>query len=147
MPTITELFLVNAIKLDENQEILYGEDQAYISRPIRFATVSVPLEATDELVGLAETILGKQNPDMVPVYYEFRTGLNDYTDSKTDTIITCTVQDERGDEDTVNIDLSEIEQNALFKVLDKELTEKTNLSCNEHLSLATKEMKRRGKSK
>ena len=52
------LWASRAIKIDFESEISYGQDQAYISYPVVFPTVSFELLPTDFLCEAARTKIG-----------------------------------------------------------------------------------------
>ena len=47
-------FPINAVKVDFNQEIRYGYDQANLTYPTVFPTVTFPLVQSDELLALLD---------------------------------------------------------------------------------------------
>jgi len=52
------VFPIDAIHIDFNVDIEYGQDQAFISYPTVFPTVEFKLEASDELISMADQITG-----------------------------------------------------------------------------------------
>ena len=72
------------IILNMENEILYRSDQAYVSYPTRFATVTLPLRSTEELLDAVNRLRADSDPvDDV----EFSVGLNDFTATKLDNCI------------------------------------------------------------
>ena len=65
-------FPIDAIKIDFDTEIEYGQDQAFVSYPTVFPTVTFMLEANDELIKLADQITGYGKD----AGYEFMIGIN-----------------------------------------------------------------------
>lgn len=51
-------FPIDAIQIDFDIEIEYGQDQAFISYPTVFPTVTFGLEANDALIKMADQITG-----------------------------------------------------------------------------------------
>lgn len=79
-------FPIVAIQIDFDIDIEYGQDQAFISYPTVFPTVTFGLEATDELIKMADQITGYGED----AGYEFVIGINDFTPSKMDSsILSC----------------------------------------------------------
>ena len=54
--TLTEGFVRDNIVIDFAGEILYGSEQANLTYPRRFATVELPLSATEGLIQIADRI-------------------------------------------------------------------------------------------
>ena len=127
------------IILDLDNEILYGSDQAYISYPTRFATVTLPLLPTEDLRAAVNGLRAGYAPvdDM-----EFFIGINDFTATKLDNCIEAivTAADAPDAEDRYTIDLSEGDQREVFAALDKECREKLGKGCEELLAEAREKM-------
>ena len=98
---LLEAFMKDAVHVDFDSEILYGSDQAYISYPIRFATVTFQLLATNALSQIADRIrkdIGFRPTHPMDEYtdetcdnegwYDFYMGLNLFTENHTDTCLT-----------------------------------------------------------
>ena len=123
------------IILDMNNEILYGSDQAYVSYPTRFATVTLPLVPTEDLLAAVNTL----RTDLDPVDdVEFTIGINGFTSTKLDNcseaVITAT--DAPDAEERYTIDLSEDAQREAFAALDRECREKLGKGCEDLLAEA-----------
>ena len=127
------------IILDLDNEILYGSDQAYISYPTRFATVTLPLQPAEDLRAAVNGLRAGLAPvdDM-----EFFIGINDFTATKLDNCIEAivTAADAPDAEDRYTIDLSEGDQREVFAALDKECSEKLGKGCEELLAEARRRM-------
>ena len=76
-------FPIDAVRIDFDIEIEYGQDQAFISYPVVFPTVEFQLEGSDELISMADQITGYGKD----AGYEFMIGINDFTLSKVDSCI------------------------------------------------------------
>ena len=74
---LLEAFMKDAVFVDFGSEILYGSDQAYISYPIRFATVSFQLMATNALSQIADRV--RKDIGYVPMH-----SMDEYTDETCD---------------------------------------------------------------
>ena len=136
IPTLIDRFMRENVSIDPNTEIMYGSDQAYVNCPRRFATVGFEIYAGYGLQLLVDRLrkdLGfkplepiddedyDKDCDQTGEYY-FYVGLNDYTDSKVDTCITVIIANSESpdNEEIYTIDLSEEEQEALYRRLDEE---------------------------
>ena len=76
------------IILDTENEILYGSDQACVSYPTRFATVSLPLVPPEDLLQAVNSLrVGLEPVDEI----ELTVGLNDYTAMKLDNCIEAVI--------------------------------------------------------
>ena len=76
------------IILDMENEVLYGSDQANINYPTRFATVTLPLVPTEDLLDALNALRAGFEPvDDV----EFTVGLNDFTSTKLDNCIEAVI--------------------------------------------------------
>ena len=126
---MTDSFMRENIFLYPQAEICYGVSEAFVSHPCRFATAGFEVCGGNGLQlivdGMREDAEGDDN-------YAFYVGLNDYTKSKVDTCITA-VSD---NEETYIIDLSEEEQEALYRRLDEEAKKVYGMSCEEILEEA-----------
>ena len=156
IPTLIDRFMRENVSIDPNTEIMYGSDQAYVCYPRRFATVGFEICAGYGLQLLVDRLrkdLGfkplepiddedyDEDCDQTGEYY-FYVGLNDYTDSKVDTCISVIIEsDESPDnEELYTIDLSEEEQEALYRRLDEECRILFRQSCEDLLEEARAEM-------
>ena len=54
--TLTEGFVKDEVFIDFGSEIMFGDDQAYMSYPVRFPTVGFQLMATNGLSQIADRI-------------------------------------------------------------------------------------------
>ena len=127
------------IILNMENEILYGSDQAYVSYPTRFATVTLPLRSTEELLDAVNRLRADSDPvDDV----EFSVGLNDFTAIKLDNCIEAiiTATDAPDVEERYSIDLSEDEQREMFASLDRECRDKLGKGCEDLLAEARAQM-------
>ena len=153
--TLIECIVNENIFIDFEKEIVYGSDQQFVNYPSRFATVGFSLIDTELLNRIADKIRIKngfkpldateENPDEMifpHAWYEFFVGLNDFTESKIDSCICFTVQDVdlSDDGETYIIDLSEDEQEFIYKHLDKQCREHLGKSCEELLTEANRKM-------
>ena len=109
-------FPIEAVKIDFNEEILYGHDQANITYPTVFPTVTFQLESTP---GLIDQLSAEKDFDP-DVNIEFFVGINGFTKTRLDYCIQALYQD-----DTWTIDLDEEMQKQVFDAL--------NTQCEEHL--------------
>lgn len=147
----------NSIVIDSEGYWNLGSDQVNISFPCRFPTVTIALEETGTLDRAADAIrkeLGHKpmfpdNSDELDPddwddvgWYNFYVGLNGYDDSKVDSGIEAIVQSENADDDfqSYYIPLTEEERLEVFKVLDEQLRERFNTSCDELLEEARRNM-------
>ena len=152
--TLTEGFLKEHMYIDRDAEVLYGSDQAYVSYPVRFATVGFQILDTDALSAIADRI--RKDQGMRPMHpmdeyadetcdndgwYDFYVGLNDYSDTKVDSCIEFVVvnSDSPDNETTYTIDLDEQEQKCVYARLDQQCREYLGKSCEELLAEARKE--------
>ena len=123
----------DAIIIDFDDEIIYSYDQANVSHPVVFPTVSFTLLPTTLLCNSAKIKLNNLDADEDEFY--FYIGINGFTKSKLNTCIEFAYGDEQ---DT--IDLTEEEQEVVFAVLDQQCREKLGKSCDELLEEAKAEM-------
>lgn len=127
------------IILATDNEILYGSDQAYVSYPTRFATVTLPLMPTEDLLNAVNGLRTGLDPvDDV----EFTVGLNDFTSTKLDNCIEAviTATDATDVEERYTIELSEEAQREVFAALDQECREKMGKGCEDLLAEARAKM-------
>ena len=118
-----EALIQDAIKIDFGSEILYGRDQAYISYPIVFPTVTFRLEETHSLTQIAAR-LGFES-------CEFYLGLNGYTDSHVDSALVL-----QSDAEKYVIDLTLEEQDAVYNCLEEQCIKYLDKDCEELLAEA-----------
>ena len=142
--TLAETMLKDAILIDADAGIEYYSDQAFVNYPVRFPVVNIMLQCTDALCEVADTI--RKQEGHIPLldsdngWYNFYTDLNGFTDTNTSCIVAivdCPDADDDGQEYV--IELSEAGHRELYKILDRQLKEKTGMGCQEHLSEAAKE--------
>lgn len=147
----TKEFTKNAIWVDFGEEIMYGEDQAYINYPVSFPTVNFYLHDTNELITIADNM--RKEKGFLPFFddsgeydwdgwYNFYIGINGFSKTKLDTSIMFTVASETqsDDNETYYIDLSEEEQLIIYAELDKQCRKNLQKSCDELLEEAREEM-------
>ena len=127
------------IILATDNEILYGSDQAYVSYPTRFATVTLSLVPTADLLQAVNNLRIGLDPvdDM-----ELTVGLNDYTATKLDNCIEAviTATDAADVEERYTIELSEAAQREVFAALDQECHTKLGKGCEDLLAEARAKM-------
>ena len=124
-------FPIDAVRIDFDIEIEYGQDQAFISYPVVFPTVEFQLEGSDELISMADQITGYGTD----AGHEFTIGINDFTPSKVDTCLMFTV-----DMETYSIDLKDEELPMIFDTLDSQCRGKLGKGCLDLLDEAREEM-------
>lgn len=136
------------IQLNPDYEFpVFGTDQAFISYPVRFATVTFQLEANDYLCNIADQIREKSGYPSIydsdgDGYYEFYININSFSKSKVDSCIGCYVYCPYFEDDgeLYNIDLSEDEQRIVFDALDRQCRQLHGISCDELLEESSKRM-------
>ncbi len=155
--TLTEAFLHENVFIDSGSDLHYSEDQVFMSYPVRFATVEIPLIATDGLERIADRI--RKNKGFKPIrpmdeftekdcdqnaWYDFYIDLVSWPGFRCGSCITFVVanSDELDNEEMYSIDLTEEEQIYMYCRLDEQLQKYTGKSCAEHLVVATTEMER-----
>lgn len=153
--TLIEGFVKDEIFIDFGSEVMYGDDQAYISYPCRFPTVGFQLMATNGLVQIADRI--RKDKGMRPMHpmdeftddtcdnegwYDFYVGLNGFTENHMDTCIDFVVvnADSEDNEEMYHIDLGADEQAAIYNRLDEQCRKYLGKGCEELLAEARKEM-------
>ena len=127
------------IILDMNSDILFGSDQAYVSYPTRFATVTLPLVPTEDLLAAVNALRTGLDPvDDV----ELSIGINGFTSTKLDNCIEAviTASDAPDADERYTIDLSEDAQREVFDALDHECHEKLGKGCEDLLAEAREKM-------
>ena len=156
IPTLIDRFMRENVFIDPHSEIMYDSDQAYVSCPCRFATVGFGIIAGYGLQLIVDRLrkdLGfkplepiddedyDEDCDQEGEYY-FYVGLNDYTDTKVDNCITVIIANSESpdNEELYTIDLSEEEQEALYRRLDDESRILLGKSCEDLLEEARVEM-------
>lgn len=143
----------DAIKIDFNSEIMYGDDQAFVTYPCRFATVGVVLYGTDDLYQIADSMrkergylpmfwYGGDEPYDQTGWYNFYIGINDYSEMKVDSCIEFVVDGSIADDEgnMYHIELTQDEQASVYKALDKQCREHIGKSCEDLLAESRKEL-------
>ena len=153
--TLTEGFVKDKVFIDFGSEIMYGDDQAYMSYPVRFPTVGFQLMATNGLSQIADRI--RKDKGFRPMHamdeytedtcdnegwYDFYVGLNGYAENHMDSGIDFVVvnADSEDNEEMYTIDLTEEEQIAVYNRLDEQCRKYEGKSCEELLAEARKRM-------
>ena len=153
--TLTEAFVKDEVFIDFGSEIMYGDDQAYLSYPTRFPTVGFQLMATNGLSQIADRI--RKDAGFKPMHamdeytddtcdndgwYDFYVGINGYADNHMDSGIDFVVvnSDSEDNEEMYTIDLTTEEQNAVFARLDEQCRKYEGKSCEELLAEARKRL-------
>ena len=133
--TLTEGFVKDEVFIDFGSEIMFGDDQAYMSYPVRFPTVGFQLMATNGLSQIADRI--RKDAGFKPMHamdeftddscdnegwYDVFVGINGYADDHMDSGIDFVVvnSDSEDNEEMYTIDLTAAEQNAVFARLDEQ---------------------------
>ena len=145
--TLTDHFMQSNIFVDSLSEIEYGWDQAYVSYPTVFATVGLEIVGGSGLCNIVDRIRMDEGTLAVALPddgYRFFVGLNDYTDSKVDTLIIAKVDAIEAADFGLEypIDLSREEQHALYRRLDEECEVAYGKSCEDLLAEARNRMER-----
>lgn len=152
---LMEGFARDQIFIDFEMDPIFDFDQADVSYPRCFATVSFALVGTNGLYEIADRI--RKDQGFVPKrpmdeyteetcdhngWYEFYIGLNDYNDSKVDTCIQFILSGSSApDNDEIHtIDLSDYEQEVLYQRLDEQCREYLEKSCAELLRESREQM-------
>ena len=145
------------IWIDPDTDWFYGSDQANVNFPCVFPTVTIMLSDTLTLIRIVDAMrMEAGHKPMYPVngnaddaesydaygWYDFQVGLNGFTDTMVDNCITALVRSEEADDDEQywHIPLTEAEQIAIYKELDKQLKERFETSCDKLLEEARLEM-------
>lgn len=142
---LLDRLLESYICVDAYNEVLYGSDQIFMSYPCRFATVNIELITTD---GLWNVVVREREErtgldiDELDGYYNFYIGLNDYSETKMDSFLEFVVYESSNsdNEQSYYIDLSDEEQRAMYRVLDKRCKEQYGKGCDELLAEAREAM-------
>ena len=119
---------ISDIKIDFNEEISYGQDQANVTYPTVFPTVSFSLEPNDAFLELLEDGKGS---------YEYSIGISESPQRKVDNCITAV--DEDGG--MVTLDIFDIDENTLWDELDRQCRDKLGKGCTELLAEAREQMR------
>ena len=141
MTSLVDRFFRENISLSPQHEIFYGTGEAYVSYPCRFATADFELCAgygLELIVDRMRKDLGFKplepidgDDDCAHGEYVFYVGLNDYT--KIDNCISAFLlgSDSPDNETIYPIDLTEEEQDALYRRLDEEARRAYGMSCED----------------
>ena len=149
--TLMEGFVKDEVFIDFGTEIMYGSDQAYISYPIRFATVTFQLLATNALSQIADRI--RKDLGFKPMHpmdeftdetcdndgwYDFYVGINGYADNQMDSCIEFIVvnSDSTDNEQQYAIELTTGEQEVIYLHLDEQCRQYLGKGCRELLEEA-----------
>ena len=153
--SLIERFLKDELFIDFGSEVIYGSDQMFISHPLRFATVSFQLMATNGLTQIADRI--RKDAGMVPLHpmdeytdetcdseawYDFYISINDIDGGKADTGIEAVVVNASSwdNEGSYTIDLDGNEQEAVYARLDEQCRQYLGKSCNELIEVARRKL-------
>lgn len=147
--SLLEHVVSGAIYIDASSGYELGSAQAYVCYPIVFPTVTFRLMETPVLCQIADTM--RMEAGFKPLYdggeeitgwYDFRIGINGYTESKLDTcIIFELVNGDAADTwESYAIDLNEDEQRVIYERLEEECVEAFGKTCEELLKEAESEM-------
>lgn len=145
------------IWIDPAEDWIFGSDQANVNFPCTFPTVTIILSDTLALIKAVDAMrMEAGHKPMFPVngntddaesydiygWYDFQVGLNGFTDTMVDNRIEALVRSEEADDDEQYwyIPLTEAEQIAVYKELDKQLKERFETSCDKLLEEARLEM-------
>ena len=148
---ITKENVADIMQINFNEDIIYGEDEACITVPERFATVNFMLWSTSALVREADRM--RKEDGFLPMFddsgefdcdgwYDFYIDLNDYSETNIDACITFVVggSDQADNEHIYCIPLSPDEQEIVYGELDRQCKYYIEKSCEELLAEARKEM-------
>lgn len=124
------------IIIDGSADPSFGSDQAFVSYPTVFPTVSFQLIATDDLVEAARSLLSDAGTDAAEDF-TFYLGINGFTKSGVDNSIIAV----GADDTTVSIYLDEADQEKVFALLNKECLEKYGKGCDALLEEARCQMR------
>ena len=153
--TLLEGFVKDEVFIDFGADVLYGSDQCNVSFPCRFPTVEFQLMATNGLSQIADRI--RKDLGFAPMHpmdeytddtcdndgwYDFYVGINGYAENHMDSCIEFVVVNSNSpdDEERYSIDLTEEEQNAVFKCLDAQCPKYLEKTCLDLLAEARKQM-------
>ena len=129
-------FIWKNIWLDSGEDPLYGEDQMYVTYPIRFPVVNFALVASDGLCDMADKIRVKAGykPLTEQGWYDFYVGINSVFDA-TDNCITFIPVGSGQEDDEVQyqIPLEGEEPLFMWARLDEQARECYGKSCKELL--------------
>lgn len=135
--TLLEAILKNNIRLSpDDTEPIFGSDRMlYVDCPLRFATVTFELDATDVLIKAAEKASGYNGSTGMPIY-RFYYGVNDIDGGMGDSCITVTSDHSDGTSEVFYIDLTDEERLVVQNCLDKTLRTETGRKLTDFLAEA-----------
>lgn len=147
--SLLEHVVQESIYIDVSSGYELGSDQAYVCYPIVFPTVTFRLMETPVLCQIADRI--RMAAGFKPLYdggeevtgwYDFRIGINGYTESGLDTCIVFELVNGDAPDtwESYAIDLSEGEQSLIYARLNEECIESFGKTCDELLEESRKEM-------
>lgn len=124
------------IRIDFEQDVLYGSDLCNVDYPHGFPTVTFTLIPTE---GLAERVWvdGYVHTPEERMSYEYTVGLKGYLASRVDSVIKVRCLGMW----IFNIALDEKEQKTVYRALDEQVSMKLGYSCEELLKTAEEKMK------
>ena len=142
----------NNIQIAFYDEILYGNDWVYDTRPIRFPTVGFMLMSTNylnKIVDNARAKLGhlpmypesEENEYDCDGWYDFYYGLNGLDENKVDGIIQANVKSENVKDDgcVYYIDVPAEDRPEMYRILNNQFIEYLDMSIEGLLAEAEKE--------
>jgi len=151
--TILESALRDAIAVDFNAEIVYGNDQIDLCVPRRFATVNFYLMQTDALTRCVDEMRMKLGYKPVMIqdgasdydlngWYDFYISINDFDILRIDAVIECFVinSQEPDNETEYLIHLSEIERATIYDIINDQCRKCVGKSCEDLLAESRKEL-------
>ena len=147
--SLLEQVVDGAIYIEVSTGYEVGSDQAYVCYPIVFPTVTFRLMETPLLCQIADNI--RMEAGFKPLYdgveevtgwYDFRIGINGYTESHLDTCIIFELVNGNAPDtwESYIIDLNEDEQRVIYERLNEESVEAFGKTCDELLEEARREM-------
>lgn len=147
--SLLERVVSGAIYIDVSCGYELGSDQAYVCYPIVFPTVTFRLVETPVLCQVADAI--RMEAGFKPLYdgseeihgwYDFRIGINGYTESGLNTLIEFELVNGDAPDtwESYAIDLSEDEQRVIYERLNEECVEAFGKTCEELLEEARRDI-------
>ena len=154
--TLAEGFVKDQVFIDFSADVLYGSDQVFISYPCRFPTVTFMLMATNGLVQISDRI--RKDQGYAPMHamdeytddncdnngwYDYYVEINGFSENHMGSCIEfCVVNsDSLDNEELYTIDLTQEEQEAVYRRLDEQCRKHLGKGCEELLSEAEAIMK------
>lgn len=146
MNKITKEWCEQNIFLDRRDELLLDCAEAYNCFPVVIAEVQFELPCSDGLIALADEIRAREGgypplSESETGWYNFYTGINDFTKTHMDNCISFSVNDESAPDDWSNYDipLDEAEQLAVFDRLNELCMEHYGRGCEAFLEESRRE--------